>query len=253
MVDYKKGSGRGRVAQYTNSLHMAISNPVFGVGPGNWPVEYVQFAPDGDRSLADDGMTANPWPSSDWVAFISERGFVPTAALLCAFAILFFGALRRWSELENPDAVLAECVLAGTVVATLVVSAFDVVLVLAAPSFLVWSILGATSGIRRSTREVQVSSKALGIAAVALMLTSLVSTARSVTETMAMMYVGRGAYTAGWVTGALWDPGSYRINVRVAELYSRRGHCSAARDYARRAVSLFPHSPQAKRLKRNCS
>jgi len=252
MVDYKKGSGRGRVAQYSNSLRMAISNPVFGVGPGNWPVEYVRFAPEGDRSLADDGMTANPWPSSDWVAFVSERGFVPTAALLAAFLTLFFGALRRWGELENPDAVLAQCVLAGTIVATIVVSAFDVVLVLAAPSFLVWSVLGATSGIRRNTREVKISSGALGLAAAALLIVSVVSTARSVTQTIAMTYVGRGGLTAGWVTGAMWDPGSYRINLRVAELYSRRGHCSLARDYARRAVSLFPNSPQARRIARSC-
>src|SRR6202521_2077229 len=152
VVDYKKGSGRGRLAQYENSLRMAAAHPVFGVAPGNWPVEYVAFAPSNDRSLAEDGMTANPWPSSDWVAFISERGIVPTIALLGAFLILFFGALRRWSELENPDAVLAQCVLAGTVVATMVVSAFDVVLVLAASAFLGWSILGSTSGIRRDTR-----------------------------------------------------------------------------------------------------
>jgi hypothetical protein len=252
MVDYKSGSGRGRVAQYQNSLRMAISNPVFGVGPGNWPVEYVRFAPSNDRSLADDGMTANPWPSSDWVAFVSERGFIPAAALLSAFVILFFSALRRWSELENPDAVLAQCVLAGTVVATMVVSAFDVVLVLAAPSFLVWSVLGATSGIRRNSREVKISTRALGISALLLMLLTLVSVARSVAQTVAMMDVGRGAYTAGWVTGAMWDPGSFRINLRVAELYSRRGHCSVARGYARQAVSLFPHSPQAKRIQRNC-
>src|ERR1700686_3382626 len=167
MVDYKKGSGRGRVDQYRNSLSMAISNPVFGGGPGNWPVEYVRFAPSSDRSLADDGMTANPWPSSDWVAFVSERGFIPAAALLSAFIILFFSALRRWSELENPGAVLAQCGLAGTVVATMVVSAFDVVLVLAAPSFLVWSVLGAASGIRRNAREVKVSTRTLGISAIA--------------------------------------------------------------------------------------
>jgi O-antigen ligase len=252
VVDYKKGSGRGRIAQYKNSLQMAVSNPVFGVGPGNWPVEYVRFAPSNDRSLADDGMTANPWPSSDWVAFVSERGFVPTVALLGAFIILFLSALRRWGELQNPDAVLAQCVLAGTVVTTMVVSAFDVVLVLAAPSFLVWSILGAASGIRRNSREVKISSRALGVAAAALVLFSIVSTARSVTQTMAMTSVGHGAYTAGWVTGALWDPGSYRINLRVAELYSRRGKCSVARDYARQALSLFPHSPQAKRIARAC-
>src|SRR4051794_20321448 len=133
MVDYKKGSGRGRVAQYRNSLHMATSNPVFGVGPGNWPVQYVRFAPSNDRSLTDDGTTANPWPSSDWVAFISERGVIPTIALFGALVVLFFRALRRWDELENPDAVLAQCVLAGTIVGTLAVSAFDAVLLLAAP------------------------------------------------------------------------------------------------------------------------
>src|SRR5438045_7202328 len=102
-------------------------------------------------------MTADPWPRSDWVVFVSERGFIPALSLFATFVILFFGSLRRWGEFENPDAVLAQCVLAGTVVATMVVSAFDVVLVLAAPSLLVWSILGATTAIRRTAREVPAS------------------------------------------------------------------------------------------------
>jgi hypothetical protein len=66
MIDYKQGSGQGRVAQYRNTLAMTADHPVFGVGPGNWPVRYPTYAPENDRSLADDGMTANPWPSSDW-------------------------------------------------------------------------------------------------------------------------------------------------------------------------------------------
>ncbi|MFL5480135.1 MAG: O-antigen ligase family protein, partial [Gemmatimonadaceae bacterium] len=252
MIDYKQGSGKGRVAQYRNSLHMAASNPVFGVGPGNWPVEYVRYAPSGDRSLTDDGMTANPWPSSDWIAFISERGFLPTAALLVAFAMLFFAALRRWGDLANPDLVLAQCVLAGTVVTTLVVSAFDVVLLLASPAFMVWSVLGATSGIRPRTHEVKMAPSWLTGAAAALVVASLIATARSATQLVAMSAVGRGGLTAGWVSGAMWDPGSYRINLRVAELYSRRGHCALARGYARQAVALFPHSPAARRIVRSC-
>jgi O-antigen ligase len=257
VVDYKKGSGRGRVAQYRNSLNMALSNPAFGVGAGNWTVEYVRFAPANDRSIAADGMTANPWPSSDWVAFVSERGFVPTLALLGVFTILFFRALRRWSELKDPDAVLAQCVLAGTIVATMVVSALDVVLLLAAPSLIVWSVLGATSGIRgsgeaRRAPEVKISPRKLSLAAAAILLVVLASAARSATQAMAMSAVGRGQLTAGWLTGALWDPGSYRINLRVAELYSRRGLCSVARGYARRAVALFPHSPEARRIRQSC-
>ena len=252
VVDYKKGSGRGRLAQYENSLQMAISNPVFGVGPGNWPVEYVKFAPSNDRSLAEDGMTANPWPSSDWVAFISERGIVPTIALLGVFAVLFYGSLRRWSELKSGDDVLAQLVLGGTIVATIVVSAFDSVLLLGAPAFLVWSVIGATSGIRHEGREAKLSPRAWGLAAAGLLFLALVSTARSATQTVSMMTVGRGGMMAGWVNGAEWDPGSYRINLKLAELYYRRGHCATARTYARRAEGLFPHAPAPKRILNEC-
>jgi len=121
----------------------------------------------------------------------------------------------------------------------------------------VWSVLGATSGIRATSgesrgREVKVSRKALSLAAVGIILVLLVSVARSATQAVAMSMVGRGGMTAGWVSGAMWDPGSYRINLRVAELYSRRGRCSFARGYARRAVSLFPHAPEARRIRQNC-
>jgi O-antigen ligase len=252
VVDYKKGSGRGRLAQYENSLRMAASNPAFGVGPGNWPVEYVEFAPSSDRSLAEDGMTANPWPSSDWVAFISERGIVPTGALLGVFAVLFYGSLRRWSELESGDAVLAQLVLAGTIVATMVVSAFDVVLLLGAPSLLVWSVIGATSGIRHEGREAKLSPRAWGFAAAGLLIVALLSTARTTAQTVSMITVGRGGMTAGWVNGAELDPGSYRINLRVADLYYRRGHCGTARGYARRAEGLFPHASAPRRILNGC-
>ena len=252
VVDYKKGSGRGRLAQYENSLRMAASNPIFGVGPGNWPVEYVAFAPSNDRSLAEDGMTANPWPSSDWVAFISERGIVPTVALLGVFAVLFYGSLRRWSELESGDAVLAQLVLAGTIVATMVVSAFDVVLLLGASSLLVWSVIGATSGIRHEGREAKLSPRAWGLAAAGLLFVALLSAARSAAQTVSMVTVGRGGMTAGWVNGAELDPGSYRINLRVADLYYRRGHCGTARGYARRAEGLFPHASAPRRILNGC-
>jgi hypothetical protein len=67
-----------------------------------------------------------------------------------------------------------------------------------------------------------------------------------------MMTVGRGGKTAGWVNGAELDPGSYRINLRVADLYYRRGHCGTARGYARRAEGLFPHAPAPKRILNGC-
>jgi hypothetical protein len=143
-------------------------------------------------------------------------------------------------------------VLAGTIVAAMVVSAFDAVLLLAAPAFLIWSIVGAATGARVGPRPVELSKKAWTIAAAGVLLIAIASSARSATQMRSMAIVGRGGQTAGWVRGAAWDPGSYRINVRAADLLSRRGRCAAARPYANRALALFPYSAAAKRIVRRC-
>jgi O-antigen ligase len=251
VMDYSSGSGRGRVTQYLNSARMARSHPLFGVGPGNWPVEYVEFARPNDASLADDGMTANPWPSSDWVAFASERGVIAALALLGVFASLFVGAWRRWPEI-GADGVLAKVALVGSITATLVVGMFDAALLLAAPAYLSWAILGAASGVGRVGRErtlsagVAVGAQALTIAIVTL------SVLRSAGQTAAIVAVGPGGTRAGWIAAAPLDPGSYRINARLAEFYSSRGRCETATIYARRARDLFPHARAPRRVLDRC-
>jgi O-antigen ligase len=254
LVDYSRGSGRGRVAQYLNSGRMAASNPIFGVGPGNWPVRYVRFAPGSDPSIGNDGMTANPWPSSDWVAFVSERGVVAAVALLIAFAALFIGAFRRWPppEAGDNDVILAKLALAGTITATLVVSAFDAALLLPAPALLAWSVIGAASGAARGGREMTFPRPAWATAVVVTLCIVGASVARSATQTIAIATVGPGGTRAGWIGAAAMDPGSYRINLRVAQLYAARGRCPATRFYARRARDLFPYAGAPRALLAQC-
>jgi hypothetical protein len=215
-------------------------------------VEYTEFAPRGDRSLTDDGMTANPWPSSDWVAFVSERGFVAAVALLAMFASLFIGAFRRWPELGDPHALLAKFALLGTITATLVVSAFDAVLLLAAPAFLAWSVLGATSGVGRAGRSVTFLPVTRVVLALLVLPLIAASVVRSAMQTAAIMTVGTGGARGAWLAAAALDPGSYRINERVAELYAARGQCRTARPYARRARDLFPHAAAPRQVLRRC-
>ena len=252
VVDYSSGSGRGRIAQYKNSLKVVQHDPILGAGPGNWPVRYPRFAPVSDKSLADNGMTANPWPSSDWVAFLSERGAIAAVSLLAFFAAVFFGSLRKWKETPDRDAILLRIAVAGTVVATMVVSLFDAVLLLPAPAFLVWMTLGAAAAEPQvdPAKTTPIKTRRLLLATVFAM--SALNLVRSASQVSAMLNVGTGGRTAGWVAGAKWDPGSFRINQRVAELYSKRGQCSKARPYIRRAVDLFPSSPPARRLARRC-
>ena len=101
VAQYEEGSGRGRLVQYQRSLRMAAAHPILGVGPGNWPVDYPGHAARYDPSLDNNeaGMTTNPWPSSDWVAFISERGFA--AAVLLGIAMILIAFKRTEDALAD--------------------------------------------------------------------------------------------------------------------------------------------------------
>lgn len=252
VVDYESGSGRGRIAQYRNSLEIVSADPIFGAGPGNWPVRYPRFAPGGDPSLADNGMTANPWPSSDWVAFFSERGAVAAVSLLAVFAVLFFSSLRRWRELPSHEHILLRVALAGTVVATMVVSAFDAVLLLPASALLAWLLTGAAIATPGRPNSVRLDSGRWRYARIAVVALATLAVARSATQVIALSSVGTGTRTAAWAAAARLDPGSYRINQRLADIYAGRGQCGKARPYSRQALSLFPNSPPARRTARRC-
>lgn len=252
VVDYSSGSGQGRVMQYQNTLGMSLRHPVFGVGPGNWAVRYPQFARWSDKSLAGSGMTANPWPSSDWLAFVSERGLVATLALLGVFATMLLRSLRRWDRAGQRDAVLMKIALAGTLFATMVVTAFDAVLLLPAPAFLAWLVLGSVSGERVGGHTMELTPTRWRFATATLMLLLTVAVGRSGSQMKAMSRVANGGQTAGWVAASRWDPGSYRINQRLAEIYAGRRKCDLARPYLRRALGLFPLSPPARRTARRC-
>ena len=68
----------------------------------------------------------------------------------------------------------------------------------------------------------------------------------------AMRRYAKGTYDAVR-TAATWDPGSYRIQMRAAELQADRGNCRLAYHNARQAASLFPHSEPAQRLVARCA
>jgi hypothetical protein len=101
LMNYQDGSGRGRLIQYGNTLELVQRNPVFGTGPGNWMVEYPLVATPGDPSFAGaDPIPTNPWPSSDWIANLAERGVIGTLLLGAAFIAAGLIALRRLRQ-EN--------------------------------------------------------------------------------------------------------------------------------------------------------
>ena len=76
--------------------------------------------------------------------------------------------------------------------------------------------------------------------------------ATSAAKVNAMRLYSKGSYESVRMAAA-WDPGSYRIQMRAAEVQADRGYCRLAYHNAMRAVSLFPHSAQAQRLAARCA
>ncbi len=257
VADYNSGSGRGRVIQYRNSLAIAKAHPVLGVGPGNWPVYYPHFAQPNDPSLVrGEGTTANPWPSSDWVTFISERGVFAVIVLLVAFVGIIANAFQstRGSTANNPaarDPFVAVAVTAMILI-TIAVGMFDAVLSLATPSFIVWGSLGAMSGGGRTRHEWNPRSRAWRRALIAASVLLLAFTVRSAAATVGMKVYGAGDRYAAVQRASYWDPGSYRITARLAELALGERGCAAARSPAERASRMLPTATVPREILRRC-
>jgi hypothetical protein len=253
LVNYKEGSGRGRVVQYSNSLKMTEAHPMFGVGPGNWPVAYPKYASHGDPSMSqDDGLTSNPWPSSDWVAMLSERGVLAFGLFIAAVLALFWRTVVDLNAGQGRDGerTLTAIALVGTIAAVAVVGAFDAVLLLASPTFLFWTLAGALAPPPLRPSRGSGGVRAWGTAGV--LLVGVIAVSRSAAQLAAMSTINANTHLASLSTAASLDPGSYRIRVRLAQAYLSRGDCPRARTQARAARGLFPNAAEPKRVLAAC-
>lgn len=248
MVDYQEGSGRGRLVQYEHSLLMTVRHPLLGVGPGNWAVEYPDHAARRDPSLSasEAGMTSNPWPSSDWIAFVSERG--PLGALLIGLALvtMTLSALRQMRRSLDLEEAARMTTVIATVVAAVASGAFDAVLLLALPSLIVWAALGALW-----KPELPLAGTARWFPRalfVVCLIVSAAGTFRSASQLVSMHIYANRTDRESLIRAARIDPGNYRVHLRLAQSGPRAERC----EHARAAHSLYPHAATARRLSRRC-
>lgn len=208
IANYNQGSGRGRLIQYERSLMMAGAHPLFGVGPGNWPVAYPHFAEGSDPSVdGGNNMTFNPWPSSDWIAFVSERGLI--AAIVLAIALVSIAFKSR-------DAAAM-----AIVAAALVAGLFDAVLLLPVPAMIVFAALGTLTSGGQAILPVQERPGRIAWPALLLILVAALGVYRSGAELIAMSLYDQPR------AASKIDPGNYRIERRV---------------HPRAAHALFPYA-----------
>ena len=245
LTNYREGSGRGRLIQYRNSARLVAMDPVFGTGPGNWPVKYPLVTTAGDPSFAGaDPMPTNPWPSSDWVAMLSERGIVAVLMLLAGFAAMAVTAMRRLRH-EDPALARRAIALLGVLAATLVTGAFDAVLLLAPPAILVWATAGVLLPETGTAGTLPLSwRKAVAIAGLALLLAGV----RSGAQVRSIALAGPGWPVERLERAVRMDPGSYRLHLMIAQ----RTRCAGGASHAAAAARLFPHHRAPQRALARC-
>lgn len=254
VVNFREGSGAGRVRQYTNSLALASAHPLVGVGPGNWAAEYPTVAGRNDPSLSDaTGMASNPWPSSDWVAAVAERGVPAALALVTLSLLLLWQAWLGWRDpLGSASERLAALAGGSVVLIAAIEGMFDAVSLLALPSVIVFGAAGALipphTGSLRKARSARARIYITGAAAVLW----LGIVAISVAKIEAMKLYTRGTVSAAQ-TAARLDPGSYRVQMHAAELLADRGLCREAYHKAMAARGLFPHATGPKAILARCA
>jgi O-antigen ligase len=253
LANYKEGSGAGRVIQYRNTLTMAKRHPVLGVGPGNWPVYYPLFmSPDDPSYDPDDKIPTNPWPSSDWMAMASERGFLALALLLLTGATIALGAWARIRRGERHLPAVTDLAIVATVITIAVAGAFDAVLLLPVPTLFAWTLVGALASSARPIREIPLTSRSrrnlmLGVAVVGALFVT-----RGATQTIAMSVFDGGERKAMERAVSL-DPGSYRIRMLLGRAWARAGRCDRAIPQAMAARKQFPNHPAPVQLLRACA
>lgn len=253
VANYREGSGAGRLIQYGNTLRMAADHPVLGVGPGNWPVHYPRYMSPGDPSFdADDIIPTNPWPSSDWVAVLSERGVPGLLLLGLVGASLGLGAWARVRRGPRTVPALTDLTIVATLIALAVVGSFDAVLLLPVPTLFAWTTIGALASTARPVREVGITTEARRRVLLAVAVVGGLLVLRAVAQTAAMAIFADASTRRTQEIAARLDPGSYRIRMLLAQGWRAAGRCDRARPHARAAASLFPHYPAPPRLLRAC-
>jgi hypothetical protein len=140
----------------------------------------------------------------------------------------------------------------ATIVAVVIVGAFDAVMLLPTPSAVFWPALGALAPVAATRIVVPAPRPLRMLAAGAVLVCGLVAVAHSVAQLVAMDLYGDGTRVGAVEAAVRWDPGSYRIQERLAEIDVRRGRCPVARARAERARRLFPSAPAPRRVLAEC-
>ena len=101
----------GRVGENIAAVQMFLDHPVLGVGPGNYPVRYLEYSP----AIGLDPRPVERPPHNLLLEALAETGIVGTLALISVLGLALKGAWAARRALAGRDGLLAEGVFVALV------------------------------------------------------------------------------------------------------------------------------------------
>jgi O-antigen ligase len=263
---------RTRLGLWRRTLEMVRDHPIWGVGPGNWPIVFPRYAePSASREGVLSAAMAPRQAHDDVLERIAETGVVGFAAfawLVLSVVLAVQHRLRAADESARASTAAA----AGALVALAgagctgfplempaTIALGGLALGLVAPGAEPVSIAGNTASWTLSPRAARIRPW-LGRAAVGLAVSFVLwAGVRAERELRASYWLGRAERTLRSerslpaATRALYaldraraaNPDEFRVHLRTSQMMLRLHRASDAAQAARRALALEPVSPNA--------
>ena len=245
LVDFRTGTGQGRLLQYKATLKMLGEHPVGGVGPGQWSIAYPLYAGAGDPYYpANSPVPFDRLPSSDWIGFASQHGVLLLLVVVALGATLGRQALRRGLLRDRHATALA-----AALVAQLVLGVFDSVLFRADTAYVAALSLGTFAGLCADNIDVIRAPRAPAFGlALALSITLTGLSARR----LAAWSIRSDGRLPNLERSLKLDGSNFILAAQIAQIHSAMGRCDDAKTFARTALAACPTASLPKKILLSC-
>lgn len=256
IIDYRGGTGHGRVIQAKTTLRIIQLAPLHGVGPGNWSIVYPAHSRLGDPSNTPYALFPAPQvPRGDVLSLAAEFGLIGFALCTTAFVAVFRAAARmvKSSDLRIRFSGLMAV---GVALAAGALGVIEPVARVSASLLLVVILLGLAIGSvhdGRSTKQFTLIRR-FGWSAVqtALAVGSLWFAVEAGRDAAALHTMRSAHRIQDFYRAATLAPHNFEARVTLALQLIRVKRCDLAEPHLLHASQLQPFSGVIARLKGVC-
>lgn len=249
LLEFRRGSGHGRLTQWCTSLRLLPEALWFGLGPGHWAIYYPKVSEPGDRTVKRGSLApVGRLMTNDWLSWLLERGAIGAGVL---FALVVVAA-RRDAAACDPEDGRAQPSRIGAWGALCTVAWFDCFIRVPTGMVVFALLMPEDRPLRAVGGQSLRWARVLRFGAGLVVLVSLRGAPRALERVRFAHRVASQA-PAGLDDWLARDPTDVALRSRIIEMHMARGECARALPHIEALLRVRPYLPRARAYVRACS